>query len=56
MIINEDRNFQNKNINAKVEKDVPAALTISNSSFCMYVFRTILRVNSDYLLKQPLTG
>jgi hypothetical protein len=28
------------------------ALTISNSSFCIYVFRMILTVNSDYFLKQ----
>jgi hypothetical protein len=30
----------------------PAALTVSNSSFYIYVFRMILTVNSDYFLKQ----
>jgi hypothetical protein len=30
----------------------PAALTINNSSFCIYVFRMILTVNSYYFLKQ----
>jgi uncharacterized protein with PQ loop repeat len=29
----------------------PAALTISNFSFCIYVFRMILTVNSGYFLK-----
>jgi hypothetical protein len=28
----------------------------SINSFCIYVFRIILRINSDYFLKQPLTG
>jgi hypothetical protein len=32
--------------------NVPAALTISNSSFCIYVFRMILRINSNYFLIQ----
>jgi hypothetical protein len=32
---------------------VPPALTINNSAFCIYAFRTILNVNSsDYFLKQ----
>jgi hypothetical protein len=31
---------------------VQAVLTISNSSFCIYVFRMILTVKSDYFLKQ----
>jgi hypothetical protein len=35
---------------------VPPALTISDFSFYIYLFRTILAVNSDYFLKQPLTG
>jgi hypothetical protein len=28
------------------------ALTINNSSFCIYVFRMILSINNDYFLKQ----
>jgi hypothetical protein len=31
---------------------VTSALKISNILFCIYVFRTILTVNSDYFLKQ----
>jgi hypothetical protein len=27
-------------------------LTLNNSAFCIYVFRMILGVNSDYFLKQ----
>jgi hypothetical protein len=30
----------------------PPALTISNSAFCVHVFRMILAVNSYYILKQ----
>jgi hypothetical protein len=37
---------------AQWELYVPAALTISNWAFCIYVFRMILTVNSDYFLKQ----
>jgi hypothetical protein len=29
-----------------------SASTINNSSFCIYVFHMILRINSDYFLKQ----
>jgi hypothetical protein len=31
---------------------VPPYLTITKSAFCIYVFRMILTVNSDYFLKQ----
>jgi hypothetical protein len=34
------------------DKYVPVALTISNASFCIYMFRVILTANSDYFLKQ----
>jgi hypothetical protein len=35
-----------------LQTNVPAASIISNSAFCIYVFRMILTVDSDYLLKQ----
>jgi hypothetical protein len=35
---------------------ITAALKISEVVFCVYVFRTILTANSDYFLKQPITG
>jgi hypothetical protein len=31
---------------------VPTASTISNRLFCIYVFRMILAIKSDYFLKQ----
>jgi hypothetical protein len=31
---------------------VPPVLTISNAVFCIYAFRMILIINSDYFLKQ----
>jgi hypothetical protein len=31
---------------------VAPTVTFSNSSICIYLFRMVLRVNSDYFLKQ----
>jgi hypothetical protein len=30
--------------------------SVSNSSLCIHAFRMIVTANSDYFLKQPLTG
>jgi uncharacterized protein with PQ loop repeat len=45
------RLFTHPYIRANMVYVLPA-LTISNSSFCIYVFHMIIRINIDYFLKQ----
>jgi hypothetical protein len=45
-------NWQRWPFKAQWELYVPPASTIDDSSFCIYVFRMFLSVNSDYFLKQ----
>jgi hypothetical protein len=46
------RHSRRKPFKAQWQLFVPPASTINNSSVCIYVFRMILSINSDYFLKQ----